>query len=474
MKLKGPELGEAYLGGEDDVVDLPPAPPAGTTLRGINGYDNNPVISTPLATINDYVKIYEDDFKRYLCGLIDPEYAYQKGLQIKIPSPLPIPSTTFTQVSSFTIATENNRFWLCWNPCFSSTRNGIKKFKFYRDSEPRQADPRQDKEVYANISSSCFYGRSKEELLLHYDQLPDVEVSRMRLVSAKMKVTYRGSSDNLAGKMVSCASFQPMPNVVAHDLDGKGFVYFYSDSIGWYRPLPNTLLSFAATGYSKGTELQDGNLVSLDEDRTDTITSQAVINGLWAKSMTLSEINRGLTCTYLPVDQDATVFTTPGTIRGSVLTKKIDKEIVVGGQNRYSEQLNIGEQAGQFYIDNAAAPIIDLHGGRMGFFVVGEGLPNDNTAIDVEFYYNWEILPTVSSASSMRNFAQSYIPPDTIYKDIMANININEASISLIKNADISNLRGPERLGSIFSWLAPVGKLIAKGAGALLSNIGNS
>jgi hypothetical protein len=477
LGLKGPYMG-AYLGSEDtQELDLPPAPPANNQgLRGINLNDPNPVISHPYATIDEYVNKHEEDFKRYLCGLIDPEFAYQKGLQIKIPNPLPIPSTTFTQVSSFSLNANTGKFWLCWNPSFPTTKSGISKFKFYRDSIVGNDEPFKETSVNATQACNCFWGRDKNELNFHYDQLPDVEVSRMRLVSAKMKVTYRGSSDSLSGKLVSCATFQPMPNTVVHDANGTGFVYFFSDELGWYRPLPNTLLSFATTGYSSGTQLIEDNLVSNDPDRTDVLSGQAVINGIWGKSVTLSEINRGLTCTYLPVDNDSSVFTAPGTIRGSVLTKKIDQEYREGNKilNEFTRQLEVGDQAGELYIHNCGSPIIDLHGGRMGFIVVGEGLPSIDTAIDVEFYYNWEILPTTASASSMRNYSTAYVPSETMFKDMMTNIKINEASIALIKNSDIGNLRGEERLGSWFSFLAPIAKAVAAPVGNLLSKFASN
>jgi hypothetical protein len=354
-----------------------------------------------------------------------------------------------------------------WNPSFPVTKAGISKFKFYRNSQPRDAENDPRTAVYANSAVSCFYGRSEKELLFHYDELPDVEVSKMRLVSAKMKVTYRGSSEKLAGKMVSCATFQPMPNVVANDMDKVGELYFYNEKSRWYKPLPNTLLSFAVRGYSDGTRVENDQLISEDPDYTNVLKSQAVINGIWSKSLNLSELNRGLTCTYLPVDQDSAIFTTPGTIRGSSLTKLIDHEYQFNNcyYNDFSKVIPDGPQAGQSYIDNVGSPVIDLHGGRMGFIVVGEGLPDENTAIDVEFYYNWEILPTVSSASSMRNYANCFVPSSAMYSEIMSNMKVSDASITILKNSDlVSPTPLPQKLGwSLDSIINNAAKFISGG-----------
>jgi hypothetical protein len=436
-------------------------------LGSLSSFDGNPRVSAPLPKVDDYLDDYHERFKQYICGLLDPEYAHSKGVNIKIPSPLPIPSTTFTQVSSFTINTHNNGFWLVWNPSFPCTKSGVSKFKFYRDSPVAAGEQYVQREVFANYAASCFYGTNNQDLNFHYDQLPDVEVSRMRLVSAKMKVTYRGSSEKLAGKIVSCATFQPMPNVVAHDKDGVKALYFHNQNSGWYRPLPNTMLAFAIKGYSAGTHIDAGNLVSDDPDYTDVLKSQAVINGIWSKSLNLSDLNRGVTCTYLPIDTDSTIFTTPGTIRGSSLSKLIDRSFQNNNatMNDFSSQIAGGDQDQEFYIDNVGSPIVDLHGGRMGFIVVGEGLPDENTAIDVEFFYNWEILPTVNSASSMRNYSNSFLPSSVIYSEIMSGINIGDASITVLKNVDLTNpVPLPQKLGWSFGdILKGVGKFVVGG-----------
>jgi hypothetical protein len=403
-------------------------------VGSLGSFDGNPQISSHPPEADGSIDDYHEVLKQYICGVLDPEYAYSKGVIIKIPSPLPVPSISFTQISSFTTNTDDKGGWLVWNPVFPCTKSGVSKFRFYRDSPIAAGEQYPQREVFANYAANCFYGADSQDLNFHYDQLPDVEVSRMRLVSAKMKVTYRGSSEQLAGKIVSCVTFQPMPNVVAHDKDGNKVLYFHNQNSGWYQPLPNTMLALAIKGYSAGTHMDAGKLVSDDPDYTDTLKSQAVINGVWSKTLNLSDLNRGVTCTYLPMDVDSMIFTTPGTIRGSSLSKLIDRPYQNNNtmMNDFSKQITGGDQDQEFYIDNVGSPVVDLHGAQMGFIVVGEGLPNENTAMDVEFFYNWEILPTVDSASPMRNYSNGFQPSSLIYSEIMSGINAADVSITAL------------------------------------------
>jgi hypothetical protein len=426
-RLQGP-----YLGSNDSVH-------LGSTVPIVDSV--NPIERDLFAgskNFEDLLDDYHESLKQYFAGLLNPEYAYQKGLQIKIPNPLPIPSVTLTQISSFHINDlPQGYFWLCWNPNFGSTVKAISQFKF---SDNANFSP-------ATGACSCFYGTNKNELKFHADSLPDVEASRMRLVSAKMKVTYRGSQENLSGKLYSCATFQPMPNVILRD-DGtipESPIYFYDNE--WFRPTPNDLLSFAATGYNNRVE---------PTDYTKVLESQSVLNGLWSRPVTLSDFNRGLSCTYLPLDPECQTFNAPGTIRGSSLMKYLPPQAY-------------NTRDGDYYLrDHAGAPIIDLYAGKMAYFVVGEGLPkgDNNAAIDVEFYYNWELLPTVSSASSMRNFNTSIMPSQAIYQDMIGSLNLNDATVRLVTTNNIGRLEGWD---TIKSWLKPVGRGVAK----VLSSICN-
>jgi hypothetical protein len=348
--------------------------------KGYGDLSSNPVsfgsvdeFGVPGTPGGNFQSDYLEKIGRYAAGLMDPEYATRLGIQIKQPSILTIPSVTITQRSSNTILPSTGKFWLTWNPCFFCDAHGLKGIDMYNGADRNAKIP-------VNYTSSIAWGAETSidsPINVIKDPMPTVNVAKVRLVSAKLRITYRGSLEKQAGKFIGCATYQPFPVLVGNynedepPKDSEGKIWSIKSMI------------------AKATNLPQ------DEVKVNPVINSFVLNGVWAKQVPLTPEIKSIVCTYIPTDPSEQIFGNPGTYRGF----PVDGKASTPDPNNVLLSLN------------------STYGGGLGFIIVGDGLDNTQN-IDVETFYNWEVIPEIGSASVMKNYADGTVDPSA-YNQLM-------------------------------------------------------
>jgi hypothetical protein len=321
----------------------------------------------------DIVNGYDDKLVNYVAAIVDPEYNYNTGVMVKQPSLVNPPSVSIPIKTLTTIPSEGfSSICISWNPTMFCTTNVLSKLCIAKNKND-------DSKIYANKICSVLYSVGKMEagklvvspsswnapVKAIPDNLPEVGVAKARLVSSKIKISFRGPVLNQGGTIMAAATFQGPPGIVACTPE-DGSIKRNSDQedATWA-----DLFKVSLSG-------------SFDDKEMSPFEEKIISNGIWAKNVNITNDANGITAVFIPTDPMDEIFCKPGTF--------------------YGEPIEIGEANGPY----ATSCLYTDLGARMNYLFNIQGIPGDNNSpIVVETYTTWEAIPTNQSASTLRNSA---------------------------------------------------------------------
>lgn len=369
-------------------------------------------------------KLVEQSFKdkviNYVAAILDPEYNYNTGLMVKQPSLMNPPSVS-VPIKTLTTIKSNSSTSICisWNPTLFCTKNDIGNIILGKKGEEN---------IYANRVASVLYSLSENvgtevsvqadawqaKVFAIPDNLPEIGVSKARLVSAKIKISFRGSILNQGGTIMGAATFQGAPGLVLNtDYEGKVYKNSKEDEQATWADLFKVTL---------GDQFNQNNLCPFQE--------KVLSNGIWAKNINITKDANGITAIFIPTDPMDEIFCKPGTYYG----EKINQD-----QNIISEK-------------GATVALNTDKGARLNYLFNIQGLTGQNTnPITVETYATWEVLPTNLSASALRNSSQGI----NTLRGYEAVKNMINEYFNVSKGIHTSK---PNQLGGFLDILGKIGK----------------
>jgi len=218
-----------------------------------NNTYTNPIQFRPLngakliSELNAFNKHMRD---RYLIGLIHPDIAVRDGLSPKLYHDVPIPTTTYGVYGSY-VATTN--------------ASGNLLISMATPGQPGVSSPMQHITVNNNAALDGVTSVNGNNLVT---VLPIVNVptQRYRLVSSLIRISYTGPLLNQAGKMYSCATYDPF-----------GISYYNTGVTA--QPLVDRFGNF--------------NLIK---------------NGLWNRTVDVTNPSHAIECLWVPTDGYSYIF----------------------------------------------------------------------------------------------------------------------------------------------------------------------
>lgn len=297
---------------------------------------------------------------QYLYSMIHPDYAVTEGVQVKMYSDVPVPTSSIGIRSMYQIKTsKNGTFLLSWSPNFLATN---------QDIEARFGEvPQVQSSAYSNIivcTNDNMTGETASEAYSQYQLpcfIPSVMLQKYRLVSAILKVKYNGSVLNQAGTMISCATYDNIPvhNVISSNVTSAEQI------------MTEPTLAQQDTVFSRYTDFS------------------LIRNGLWNYSQNITADANGLECLYVPTDPTSNMFYDLGSYYGSTLSKI---------SNVQSSGVTIGE----------SESIIGDSGAQLTYMVAGYNMPKSETCIQIEVFANFEVIADPSVAPLLRSSLNQY------------------------------------------------------------------
>lgn len=285
-----------------------------------------------------YIGYRDNVLADYIYGLYHPDVVFKECLDIKSPSYMPVPTTTFKFRETFTIAPNQfGNFVLYWMPNYLGTSSEILRIHKPQDFNDT---------TYHSYFSNCYVNRNANldgnTLLLNdwyaiafKDVQQDFE--KYRLTSACIKVKYTGKVINQSGMFAAAASYvkgvRSVLSVPANDA-GTG---------SWLLPHQTT-----------------SNLAQFcDFDN--------IRQGQWAETCSVVSDPDGITCTYVPTDPLNQVF--------------VDNATTIDAINHHVEW------DGSRFISSWQPT-----NANVSYAICGYGLDTGVSCITVEAYYNYEII----------------------------------------------------------------------------------
>ena len=280
---------------------------------------------------------------QYIYGLIHPDIAISECMQVKKPSGIPIPSTTFGIKRNLTLKTNSSgNLALIWVPNYLCSLQG---FKDLHSTYPINSQLTGNITVANTAFTNLWYTNSDN---LDGAKLTDIvwnahpintlsqDFARYRLTSALIKVKYTGNKLNQAGMMYSSASYKQLPYITA------------------------------ASG-TMATTLSSNSVENADDYFMKFNNFDVTRNGQWNKSVNVTANANGLEALYVPTDPMNDVFAKDGFVTSTEKTTGTE-----------SSNLYVCCQ----YPNNT----------NIKYSFVCQGLPASTACVTVETYYNFEII----------------------------------------------------------------------------------
>lgn len=379
--------------------------------------------------------IYQDKVINYIAGILDPEYNYNTGIMVKQPSLMNPPSVSIPIKTLTTIPSEGySSICIAWNPTMFCTTNMLSTIQLGVDTTNNNAP------IYANKICSVLYslGEIENAMLVTPpsswnatvkgipDNLPEVGIAKARLVSSKIKISFRGPILNQGGTIMAAATFQGPPGIICNTGDDNRIKTNSTQRNATWADLFKISL---------GSSFNEKDMSPFEE--------KIISNGIWARNVNITKDANGITAIFIPTDPMDEIFCKPGTFYGENITNP-------------ESQCNGPYATSCLYSDKGA---------RLNYLFNIQGIPGDNTnPITVETYTTWEVIPTNQSASTLRNSA-STISNTAYYSTIKQTISeFMDTQSGIQQTSSTPQLSGfLDTIGSIVKGAWKVGK-------ALMSN----
>lgn len=346
--------------------------------RGVNKTKKfRPFSSVNLSSTNygknypQFIKrMYNKDLTKYIEGILEPSIPVNTGLIVKQPSLLPIPSSTVAFRNNINISTDQaGDFFLAWNPNFLINNKVLESIRITGKGTDG-ANTILSPNCFSNI---CTKDTTNNSLKFYPSYVPSVDLSKYRLVSAKIKITYIGSNLNKSGMLYGCATYDPAPIVLGFIDPGSQVMYA--------RDASNNIID-----YSVVSDSSNYNRLGYPTAVTyEAMTEQNISNGIWNRSCNVVQTNQGISCLHVPSDPTSQIFYPLGTYFGS-------------GRVASTATFN------NLVLSDCILPIQyqSTTGSQLSYLICGHGLPQNNECINIQVFYNFEIIPTTLSAPFMR------------------------------------------------------------------------
>lgn len=353
----------------------------------------NPVPNIQRKQVNNLIKKHKNQLRDYIKSLLFPEDALS-GFVAKQPSYIGLPTSNvvFKEQLNFQID-QNKRFFLMWVPNFFATKPAL---------EHDIADPGEGKKrFYSHLyyKSYAFDGEDSEVFWCHTCYLPEISLSKYRLVSAKISVQYNGTIMNQAGQMYSCATYDDLPVI-------SGACESHEEDVP---------LKF--DGYLEDTQIKLSSYFDVEKVR----------NGLWPKFCNITSSSGQIDNIALPSDPTDHTF--------------------YPMNHYYQVEPSSLVQLDRTTESSAVRYALSTDGGHLSYLYTGFGIP-EGTNITVVVYYNFEVIPTQTTAPFMRtnknrpkvyNFINSKYD---IITDKIAEINSNNNLLTGNSSVPNKNMAG--------------------------------
>lgn len=366
-------------------------------------------------------RLFSDKVINYVAAILDPEYNYTTGVMVKQPSLLNPPSVSIPVKTLTTVKSENqSSICISWNPTLFCTKADVPNIILGKRTVNGV-----EQEVRANRIASVLYSLPEnagtEEVVpadsweakvkAIPDNLPEIGVSKARLVSAKIKISFRGSILNQGGTIMGAATFQGPPGLVLNT-DNTDNVYLNSPVEG--RDIANWADLFRVT-------LGD----QFDENSQCPFQEKVLSNGIWAKNVNITKDANGISAIFIPTDPMDEIFYKPGTYYGEEIAK--------------DDKINSTK--------GATTALATAKGARLNYLFNIQGLSaQNNNPITIETYQTWEVLPTNLSASSLRN-------SNSGMNSLQVKTKVKELLTEYFKDSTGIHTNKPNQLSGLFDYL---------------------
>lgn len=361
----------------------------------------------------------------YLLGLLEPEITVTNMLTIKQPSIVPIPSTTVCFRNNMNIGTDaNGDFALAWNPNYLMTDDVVQLSNYIVGGVAGAFD------TYSHV---CIKNTTTTSLDFIPSYIPHIDLSKYRLVSAKLKITYIGSVLNKSGMLYACASYDKTPVAIG-------------------RKLNTTIVPVRSPQNAAGNIIPYNNLPLSWKNTYLALNEQTISNGLWNKNCNITEANQGISCLHIPTDPVSETFFPIGSYFGA--------PIPVASVNT----IWTADHESMLDLDPTTN-----NGSQLCYLVCGHGLPANIECINIQVFYNYEIIPTPMSAPFLRATVNA-IPMD-IQRAAREVVNISAPSLALRPSSSSLTTNLLNKLtnaGKILSSILATGNTLIGGAKNLL------
>lgn len=321
-------------------------------------------------TKHDVDLVLDDRAKRmadYITSILEPEFAVTEGFVARQPGLFQIPSTSVSFRNNVNISTdEDGDFALAWNPNFFTNVKTLESSFYFEASANYFAD------TYSHVTVK---NTDDGKLYAVPSYVPDVDLSKYRLVSAKIKVTYIGSVLNKSGMMYACATFDQTPILVGYKGDTDGLVPI--------RALNGTEINWS-------TYQATGEYDRLIKQTYANMNEQSISNGIWNKSLNVTNSNQGMSCLHIPTDPVNEIFYPVCTYFGNPIPN--------------TSAVTSGAFSGRMFFKSLRS----TSGAQLCYYICGHGLPPGTECINIQTYYTYEVIPTQLSAPFLRT------PKDTL------------------------------------------------------------
>lgn len=284
-----------------------------------------------------YAEYQDNILADYIYGLYHPDVVFKESLDIKSPSYMPVPTTTFKFKETFTIAPNSRgNFVLFWSPNFLGTSDSI--VRVHKPDGMQDASEGVFSNCYVNTSESLDGNAALlNGWMAHTFKHVAQDFQKYRLTSAAVKVKYTGKVLDQSGMLAAAASYIRTPRSV----------YLYP--VAGQAPASYELPLQATTAMSQFCDFDN------------------IRQGQWADTCSVVSEPDGITCTWVPTDPLNQVFVDNGTTIDAINHQRIW----------------VGENVVAHWTPTNA---------NISYAICGYGIASQTSCITVEAYYNYEII----------------------------------------------------------------------------------
>lgn len=295
----------------------------------------------------------------------------QEGVQVKLYSDVPIPSSSIGIRQMFNINTSTRgTFELIWSPNFLATEGSLAAT--LDDIAPVTSSTKiygyAYSNLYVNNNASLTGSGSNAVFGCLPGYLPMALLQKYRLVSAVLKVKYNGSVLNQSGTLISCATYETFPVVAS------------------VATCTNTVESPQVDPAAGMSLVEESNHDPVLQRWTNF---DIIRNGQWNYSHNITADANGIECLYVPVDPTSKMFYDVGDYYGTSRANSQDKQT-------YDKTMTTSVSGQEYSFRNVH--ILPYSESSVKYVVAGHNLPTGSQCIQIEVFYNFEVIadPTVA------------------------------------------------------------------------------